>query len=526
MKRTLSIFAILFLFASTFAQTVNIGSGSGILEYDGTGVTLSRLNILHGTYTRIVLSNVHGVDAAHPVLIINSGGQVISNGSSAPDAGLELGGGLYLHVSGTGTVGVTYGFLLTGGPTGSFNAHYGSSDIEIDHIECAGSGYGGLMFRTYPSEGCQWSVSGGWAIHNMIIHDNYIHDVSGEGMYLGQSHYGNVVANGYDPVNNPLVQQGYACAGGNESPIIGAQIYHNLVQHVGYDGIQLSGCISGCSITQNIIQFFAEGQTDGQDGGITFNPGSVGTIDRNWIEYAGSGPAMGIMYQGQGDSYLTNNVLVGSLSGSGFNRGIALLRNTIANVSGSTHQNIYIYNNDILNFPIAYSWFGDNGFSTKCYWSNNLVVGPTFYEVQNGSISNLQRSTYYETTSSVAAKFTNFAGHDFTLTTGSPAIDAGTTYAAVTTDYTGTALTGTREIGAFQFGTGPALPTNRFILGFKIIKGVAYFDWQTQFEQNNDHFEVELSEDGFNWNTVGVIESGAAGGNSNIPIYYHYKYTL
>lgn len=521
MKRTLSILTILFLFASTFAQTVNIGSGSGDLYYDGTGITLSRLNILHGTYNSITLVNVNGTPSV-PVLVINSGGQVISNGSTAADAGLDLSTCRYLHVAGTGTIGVTYGFKITGGPTSAFDAHYGTSDVEIDHLEIAGSLYGGLIFRSYPSTGCQWSISGGWAIYNMIIHDNYIHDVPGEGMYLGHSHYGNVSANGYDPTNNPLG----GCSNSNESPIIGAQIYHNLVQHVGYDGIQLSGCISGCSITQNIVQYFAEGQQDGQDGGITWNPGSVGTIDRNWIEYTGSGPAMGIMFQGQGDTYVTNNVIIGSLTGTGYNRGIALLRNTIANVSGSTHQNIYIYNNDILNFPIAYSWFGDNGFSNKCFWSNNLVVGPTFYEVQNGSISNLQRSTYYETTSSAAAKFTNFAGHDFTLTVGSPAIDAGTTYAAVTTDYTGTALTGVREIGAFQFGTGPALPTNRFILGFKIVKTVAYFDWQTEFEQNNKHFEVELSEDGKNWNTVGIVNSEAPDGNSNIPIYYHYIYRL
>src|SRR4029077_20513514 len=135
------------------------------------------------------------------------------------------------------------------------------------------------VFRTYPSEGCQWSVTGTsaapasqaqmsapkWAIYNMLIHDNYIHDVSGEGMYLGQSHYGNAVANAYDPINNPLATSGYPCAGGNESPIIGAKIYNNIEKNVGYDGIQLSGCISGCSITQNTIIGFATQNTDGQD---------------------------------------------------------------------------------------------------------------------------------------------------------------------------------------------------------------------------------------------------------------------
>ena len=262
--RTLLNFLCLavFLFLSPSllkSQTINIGTGSGYLYYDGTGVTLSQINIKSGTYAGIVLANVKGTPTT-PVVVINSGGQVVSTTGS--DAGLELATCRYVHVTGTGASGVQYGFLLTGGGTGSFDAHYGSSDIEIDHIECGGSSYGGLMFRTYPSEGCQWSVTGtssgtatqaqmsnpAWAIYNMLIHDNYIHDVSGEGMYLGQSHFGNAVANAYDPINNPLATSGYPCAGGNESPIIGAKIYNNIVKNVGYDGIQLSGCISGCSI--------------------------------------------------------------------------------------------------------------------------------------------------------------------------------------------------------------------------------------------------------------------------------------
>ena len=385
------IFLTVFSPGSSPAQTVTLGNGSGNIYYDGKGVKLSIIKIRAGEYTGVTIANVTGQDSLHPVLIINDSGQVASTAGS--DAGFELSNCRYIHFTGTGDPGTTYGFKSTGGSTGSFDAHYGSSDIEIDHLECGGSGYAGIVFRTYPSDGCQWSISGGWAIHNMIIHDNFVHDVGGEGMYLGQSHYGDIAANGYDPVNNPLVQQGHSCAGGNESPVIGAHIYRNIVRNVGFDGIQLSGCIANCSITDNTIVGFATSNVDGQDGGITWNPGCVGKIEHNYIEYVGHGVCMGIMYQGQGDTYITNNTLVGGGNGQ---VGLALLRNTSANIKGSNHHNIYISKNIITGFTTGYWWFGANGFGSNTFFTENKVQAQNLYYVGNGDISTLQKKTNLE----------------------------------------------------------------------------------------------------------------------------------
>lgn len=434
---------------------ISVGTGSGTVQFDGSGKTIDTIKVKAGTYANGVLfANVNGTPMK-PVVIINDGGQVICNGGS--DASLDLSTCRYVHVTGTGAKGIQYGFLTAGGPTADFDAHYGTSDAEIDHIECGKSLYAGLVFRTYPSTGCSWSITGGngpatqaqmnapsWAIYNMLIHDNYVHDVPGEGMYLGQSHYGNADAFSYTPVGgNPLG----GCSSGNESPVIGAKVYNNIVKNVGSDGIQMSGCISGCSVNYNTIIGFATGNQDGQDGGVTWNPGSVGSVDHNWIEYTGTGTvSMGVMYQGQGDVLVTNNVIKGNGKGQ---VGIALLRNTQQNVKGSTHQNILIANNTIVGFLTGYWFYGDNGFGTFLSMKNNLVVAPTIYSTGNGTITQIQKFTNLEVTS-----FSGFrSSTDLRLTAGSLATGKGTAIAEVTNDYNNIQRKAPYDIGAYAFDT-------------------------------------------------------------------------
>lgn len=531
------ILAVSILSLQANSQTITLGTGSGSIAYDGTGVALTQINIKAGTYSGgITLSNVNGTPG-HPVLIINSGGQVITTNGS--DAGLDLSTCRYLHLTGTGTAGVQYGFLSTGGGTASFDAHYGTSDCEIDHIECAGSLYAGLVFRTYPSTGCQWSISGGntiptaaqnanpvWKITGMIIHDNYVHDVPGEGMYLGQSHYGNVAANAYDPTptGNPLG----GCSSSNESPVIGAHVYNNIVKNVGYDGIQASGCL-GCTINNNTIIGFATQNQDGQDGGITWNPGSYGIITRNWIQYIGNGFCMGIMYQGQGDSYISNNIIIGGGSGQ---VGLAMLRNTQPNVAGSTHKNIYLDNNTIVGFQTGYWWYGDNGFNSTAFLRNNNVIAPSVWTIGNGNISTLQKTTNIENTSNTFPQFVNYAGNDLHLTATSPAVSQGTDVTATDTttkyDYAGLVRAAPFDIGSFKFGAGASVPIilSNFS-GTKDANNRLKFTWTTQMESNSDSFFVERSSDQKTWVPIISVKTKTLNGNSSVVLNYGpYYYNL
>lgn len=437
--------AVVKKFGATTVNNIHL-SGAPNIFFDGSGQIIDTIWCDKGGGNAF-FSNVVGRDSLHPTVIIPYK-TVIRFDDATADAAFQMGGCKYVKVTGGGLPGIKYGFIFGKGGTGSFDAHYGSTNIEIDSCDIgSGSLYAGLIYRTYPSEGCQWSVSGGWAIRGMKIHDNNIHDVPGEGIYAGCSHYGNVDANGFNPVSgNPLG----GCSSGNEAPIMDADIRNNIFTNIGYDGIQLSGCIdpARCSVTYNTIIGFGNSNTDGQDGGITYNPGSVGTIAHNWIEYNGTGQfSMGIMWQGQGDTHIYDNVLKSNGKGQ---VALAMLRNTSANVKGSTHTgNLKFINNTISGWGTGYWWYGDNGFgnSPNTTFENQIIQQtPTISSIGNGSLANLNLVTCVQVTGSAGLN------SDLTLAAGSQAINFGTNEPAIVpVDYANKAWNAKYDAGAFAY---------------------------------------------------------------------------
>ena len=133
-----------------------------------------------------------------------------------------------------------YGFVVRNSKSHGVHFDEGSSDIEIDHIETSDNDYGGIVVRTYPRcggrcghvEGTQsyarLCTRGNFIQENTIIHDNYVHDTPGEGMYIGTSHYyTDSSADVYDPLN--------ACAGETyaQPALSGVEIYNNLITDTG-----------------------------------------------------------------------------------------------------------------------------------------------------------------------------------------------------------------------------------------------------------------------------------------------------
>ncbi|SDD15619.1 hypothetical protein SAMN04487894_106210 [Niabella drilacis] len=49
--------------------------------------------------------------------------------------------------------------------------------------------------------------------------------------------------------------------------------------------------------------------------------------------------------------------------------------------------------------------------------------------------------------------------------------------------------------------------------------------WATETETNNDHFDIEVSEDGVYFKKIATIASTAPGGNSTTPLQYEYQST-
>ncbi len=58
------------------------------------------------------------------------------------------------------------------------------------------------------------------------------------------------------------------------------------------------------------------------------------------------------------------------------------------------------------------------------------------------------------------------------------------------------------------------------------INGNIELNWQTSNETNNSHFNIQISNDGKNFNTVATISSKAINGNSSEPINYNFNMAL
>lgn len=68
-----------------------------------------------------------------------------------------------------------------------------------------------------------------------------------------------------------------------------------------------------------------------------------------------------------------------------------------------------------------------------------------------------------------------------------------------------------------------ALPVSFGNISAKLKAGQLLISWETESEQNNDHFIVELSKDGKNFFPLAEISSKAQDGNSDQPLQYQFE---
>lgn len=213
---------------------------------------LDRLYVPAGQYTQMSLGNLPQRSPDDPLVITNMGGQV-RIGPPPPDAN-------YLWAMGGGS-----GWVLTGrwdpdsgtgdesapghrcGEYGSARGHYGfwsddafvqrdylhmglavssAAAYEIEFLELERSGFAGLRLLN------SWA-DGELPMADVRVHDNYIHDTDGEGIYFGWT-------------------------GGPPSNITpGLQVYNNRFVRTGNEALQIQDIGDGSEIHHNVIAFAA-----------------------------------------------------------------------------------------------------------------------------------------------------------------------------------------------------------------------------------------------------------------------------
>lgn len=308
------------------------------------------------TYERVKIQNIKGTKS-DPVIIRNCGGQAF-----IPD-GLRFAKSENFILSGDGAENERYGIKVSIHKSFFITFEDFTTDFEVFRVEVAGyapngigdnAGFAGMGIKTSPYQDCDLfsdSTRQAWIMKNVSIHDNYIHDVGGEGLYIGHGFY------------KGRTEKGCSTKTWSHS-IQGLRVFNNLVENTGYDGIQIKNADKDCEVYNNVIRNYGTKNHNAHNEGLIIADGVTGKVYNNLID---TGTGHGIMFQGMGNNDIFNNIVLNA-GGDGFN--------------GTKSPTMGIYLPDsyvrILNNTIYNS--GNHGF--VCYHdqgsvkivANNLVV--------------------------------------------------------------------------------------------------------------------------------------------------------
>ncbi len=333
--------------------------------------------------------NIHG-DENNPIVIINSGGQIeIITGHNY---GIKFQNCSFIKLSGKGDSRFQYGIYISFVQSGSgISVDNLSTDVEIENIEISNTLIAGIYVKTEPFQGdCNNLVTRDkFTMYNIKIHDCYLHDIGEEGMYIGSSKY-----TGQTIYADAAL---YPCSGTVVMPhvIEGVEVYNNIVENTGWDGIQVSSTISGCKIYNNTIHNDSYKATEYQMSGILIGGGSNCDCYNNKI-FDGKGDGIDIL--GLGNHHIYNNLIVRP---------------------GKT----FVPSFDNSNPEKHGIWVGDvvTELNTELLIYNNTIVSPKYYGLK---LANAQIGSYKVfnniitdpgTFTAVDNPFMNSTGDDFTI---------------------------------------------------------------------------------------------------------------
>ena len=334
-------------------------------------------------YSWVSLTNINSVT------IINEGGQVIINwfNNGAIPGGFLINGCKHLHLTGTGVPGIKYGFLVTTPANRGVGVDvYGRSAwIEVDHCEMYNKNAGFWIKEEQADAACIDSLSfPKWILHDFQLHDNYIHNTSAEGMYLGST-----APNGYEGTAHPAVY----CSNGRPDSLLPMRlgkftIYRNIFDSISRSAIQLSDADSGISkIYNNQITNVGYEYNNQLANGIVLGSYTSANVHNNTISHT---YASGIFSLGAGTVKIENNKVdySGSLNGrtsSGF-------ANIEIDTRNTTHPSPGKANPEKLTFTVQNNQLGINtdlsirvynAYNT--YTNNNVICNNTIINTSNAA---------------------------------------------------------------------------------------------------------------------------------------------
>jgi hypothetical protein len=416
-----------------FASISNEGFG-----FDGEelGVKPGDIICLDGaiTYERpILFTNIRGT-ADNPVLITNCNGQALVN---LPGRSYAIGTNYSEHfrITGTGDPDFEYGIRLTGTNGRGLDLNNLSTNFEVDHLEISDIGFAGIMAKTDPSCDDE-TIRGNFTMRDVSFHHNFVHDVGGEGFYIGNSFY----ENGRD----------LSC--GNRLPhdIINVKVYSNIFKNTGWEGLQVGCAIQGAEIYNNDIENFGQADRENQRNGLQLGEGTGGLCYNNRI-VNGNGNGMNVL--GYGDNLIFNNIIVNAKRNGIF-----------CDTRFSPGDGFMFINNTVINPGLDGLKIFAFDLNNKAY--NNTIVNPGNYDVYENDNSDSKPEDAYISYGDKTELSNNYFTRDITelhflgdsnldLKADSPLIDQGLDVSSynITFDFEGRLRPAgdAYDIGAFEF---------------------------------------------------------------------------
>ncbi|UII32736.1 right-handed parallel beta-helix repeat-containing protein [Fulvivirga ulvae] len=355
------------------------------------------IGIRAGRRNSLIFRNFYGT-ADKPYIITNCDGQVdIADNVPA----IKLHTLSHVRLTGTGSTD-DYGIKVSQGSPFGIVAELAATNFEIDHVEITNVAGPAISARTRPV--CDGSTNRGtFTQKNTVVHHNYIHDVEGEGFYIGGSHW----HTNFPPIADcpSLVLL--------EPQLEGVKVYNNIVENVGQDGIQVGGAVLGCEIYNNVVINYGLKNIQVHQSGIQINPGTTGSIFSNLIK-GGTGSA--IFINGFANKVFSNVIVDCARDGV-----------HIGDREPPAGKSYVVVNNTMYNVG-EYAIYMNSKLSINNVFNNNLLVNITggLHNKLNDEIS-LNIDNNLELMDITEADLANPDQYDFSPTDNSSLIDAGIT---------------------------------------------------------------------------------------------------
>lgn len=358
-------YLLLILFLSfvqlTIAQEcdLEIESSVTIINGDETQIMPGDVVCLNGgNKDFLLLRNIHGT-ADNPITFINNNGAVIID--TDHNYGFKIANCSFLKILGNGDDNIQYGIQVKRVANGAgVSMDELTTNIELAFTEIGNTAIAGLYAKSDPD--CTFASSrDNFTMYSLHIHDCYIHHTGDEGMYIGHSKYEQgVQLDDCDTLIYPHL-------------IRDVKIYNNILEHLGWDGIQVASADYDCSIYDNIIRYDSERETTWQMSGILIGGGAKCDCYNNKI-FDGKGDGIDVL--GLGGFKVFNNLIV--RAGKDFqpqNTSESKHGIYVGDVVTFSDLEFKLYNNTIVS-PKSYGITYNNFTAKKARIYNNLIVDP------------------------------------------------------------------------------------------------------------------------------------------------------